>query len=234
MNRKTADDVFTPYRRDVLRFAAVAAIGAAGAAWLTLAPGAVRAAGSGAGFEAAFATFQRAAAGDESAIEDAASQFATLADADPTDPLLLAYSGAASALRARASVLPWKKLSFADEGLARIDKALALIQPAHDTLRHRGTPASLETRFVAANTFLGMPAMFNRRARGAKLLADVLASPQFSTSPLPFRGTVWLRAGDAAAADDRPADARRWFEQVVASGAPQAAVAQTRLKELAS
>jgi len=146
-------------------------------------------------------------------------------------PARLFAADAAAALKSMTGdVIPISRA----EHLARIDKALALIQPAHDTLRHRGTPASLETRFVAANTFLGMPAMFNRRARGAKLLADVLASPQFSTSPLPFRGTVWLRAGDAAAADDRPADARRWFEQVVASGAPQAAVAQTRLKELAS
>lgn len=228
------DDVSTSMRRDVLRIAAVALIGTAGAAWMTLAPAAAHAATDAAGFEAAFATFQRAAAGDEAAVDAAAKQFAGLADADPSDPLLLAYSGATSALRARAAVLPWKKLSLADEGLARIDKALALLQPAHDALLHRGTPTSLETRFVAANTFLGMPSMFNRGARGRSLLDQVLQSPQFAASPLPFRGTVWLRAGVAAAADNRPADARRWFEQVVASGAPQASTAQARLKELAS
>lgn len=233
MSQQSDDDVFTLFRRDVLRVAAVAAIGAAGAAWLTLAPAAARAADA-AGFEAAFATFQRAAAGDEAAIETAAKQFAGLSDAEPADPLLLAYSGATTALQARAALLPWKKLSLADEGLARIDKALALLQPAHDAQLHRGTPASLETRFVAANTFLGMPSMFNRGARGRSLLEQVLGSPLFASTPLPFRGTVWLRAGIAASADSRPADARRWFERVVASGAPQAAAAQVRLKELAS
>ena len=99
---------------------------------------------------------------------------------------MLAYSGAATALLARAAMLPWKKMSYADEGLARIDKALALLQPAHDTLLHRGTPASLEARFVAANTFIGMPAMFNRGARGRSLLEQVLQSPLLATSPLPF------------------------------------------------
>lgn len=227
------NDVNTPTRRAVLRVATVAAVSTAGATWMALVARPACAA-EAATFEAAFATFQRAAAGDEGAIDSAVTQFNSLAEADPSDPLLLAYSGAATALQARATLLPWKKMSFADEGLARIDKALALLQPAHDTLLHRSTPTSLETRFVAANTFLGMPSMFNRGARGRSLLEQVLQSPQFVTSPLPFRGTVWLRAGVAAAADNRPADARRWFEQVVASGAPQASAAQAKLKELAS
>jgi len=221
-----------PSRRAALRVAAIAALSVAGAAWLTAA-GPARAADA-TSFELAFAQFQRAAAGDTGAIDAAADSFTRLAAADPTDPVLLAYEGAAIALQARATLLPWKKMGFADDGLARIDKALTLIRPAHDSLLHRGTPASLEARFVAANTFLAMPAMFNRRARGAKLLDDVLGSPLFAASPLPFRGTVWLRAGVAAEADNRPADARRWFEQVIASGAPQATVAQARLKELAS
>jgi hypothetical protein len=220
-------------RRLLLRTAAVAAFSIASAGWLVTAS-APACAADAAGFDAAFAQFQRAVAGDESAIEAAVKQFAGLIAAEPTDPVLLAYGGAATALQARAAVLPWKKLSYADEGLARIDKALALLQPEHDTLLHRGTPASLETRFVAANTFLGMPSMFNRRARGARLLDEVLKSPLLVSAPLPFRGTVWLRAGVAAAADSRPEEARRWFEQVVSSGAPQAAVAQTKLKELAS
>jgi len=227
------DDVHIPVRRDVLRVAAVAAIGATCAAWLTLAAPVAHAADA-AGFESAFAQFQRAMGGADDAIDHAASQFAALAAADPADPVLQAYAGASIALQARAAVLPWKKMSYADEGLARIDKALALLQPAHDAPLHRHTPGSLEARFVAASTFLGMPAMFNRRARGARLLDEVLQSPLFASSPLPFRGSVWLRAGVAATADNRPADARRWFELVVASGAPQAASAQAKLKELAS
>jgi tetratricopeptide (TPR) repeat protein len=226
-------DLTIPRRRAVLRVALVAAASSVGAGWVALA-GSPACAAEAAAFDAAFALFQRAMAGDDDAIDSAAKQFAALAAAEPGDPMLLAYSGAATALQARAAILPWKKMSYADEGLARLDKALALLQPEHDAPSHRKTPASLETRFVAASTFLGMPGMFNRRARGQRLLDEVLQSPLFAVAPLPFRGNVWLRAGAAAAADNRPTDARRWYEQVVSSGAPQAGTAQARLKELAS
>jgi hypothetical protein len=185
-------------------------------------------------FAAAFADFQRAAAGDPGAIDAAAGRFDALSAAAPGDPVLLAYSGAALALRARTTLLPWKKMSYAEDGLARIDKALTLLTPAHDAALHRGTSASLETRFTAASCFLALPGLFNRHARGTRLLGDVLASPLFAAAPLPFRGAVWLRAGIEAAADQRPDDARRWWQQVVDSDAPQAGSARARLMELGS
>ena len=183
-------------------------------------------------YETAFQQFQRAAAGDKDAIEPAAQQFAGLSAAEPADPVLLAYAGAATSMRAKTTLLPWKKMSFAEDGLAQLDKALAMLAPAHEQLQHKGTPATLETRFIAASTFLALPSMFNRQPRGAKLLDDVLANPQLAAAPLGFRGAVWLRAGAAALTDKRPDDARRWFLQVISSGAPQAPAAQAKLKEL--
>lgn len=185
-----------------------------------------------AAFQTAFQQFQRATAGDKDAIEPAAQQFGSLSAAEPADPVLLAYAGAATSMRATTTMLPWKKMSLAEDGLAQLDKALAMLAPAHEQLLHRGTPATLETRFIAANTFLALPAMFNRQPRGAKLLDEVLASPQFAGAPLGFRGAVWLRAGIAAQSDKRPDDAKRWFQQVISSGAPQAPAAQAKLKEL--
>ena len=123
-------------------------------------------------------------------------------------------------------------MSYAEEGLAQIDKALAMLAPAHDQPLHRGTSGSLETRFVAASTFLALPSMFNRQPRGAKLLDDVLKSPQFTSAPLPFRGAVWMRAGIEAAKDKRVDDAKRFYGEIVKSNAPQAAAAQAKLKEL--
>lgn len=214
-------------RRAALRLGATLTLSLGSAVWLA----AVQAADP-AMFAAAFAEFQRANGGDESAIEPAAERLAALATAEPGNPVLLAYSGAATAMRARTTRLPWKKMSYAEDGLAQIDKALALLEPSHDVPMFRGTPASLEARFTAAGTFLAMPAMFNRGARGAKLLDEVLASPLLVNAPLPFRGAVWLRAGTAAADDKRTDAARRWLQQVVSSGAPQAAAAQAKLKEL--
>ena len=183
-------------------------------------------------FEAAFRQFQQALQGSDSAADEAADRFAELAQAEPGDPVLLAYAGAATALKARAALLPWKKMGYAEDGLAQVDKALALLQPAHDgSLRH-GTPKSLETRFVAATTFLGMPPMFHREARGQALLAEVLASPLLAQAPLAFQGTVWMRAAQQAQKVGQPQEARRWLAQVVQRGAPQADAARAKLQEL--
>lgn len=179
-------------------------------------------------FDTAFVRFQLAAAGDASAVDDAAARFARLSDATPQDPVLRAYAGATTALRATTTWLPWRKLAFADDGLALIDQALAQLAPVHDAPARRGVPASLETRFVAASTFLGLPAMFKRQERGARLLAELLSDPRLDLAPLGFRATVWLRA--ARQAPHTP-QARELLQRVAASGTPQAAAAQALLKE---
>ena len=223
--------MFPSPRRSLWQVARVALTGLAGATILSLAPLPANAADPAA-LVVAFQQFQRAAAGDEAAIDSAAREFGAFSAADPHDPVLMAYAGAATSMRARTTMLPWKKMSYAEEGLAQIDKALALLTPAHDAPLHRGTPANLDARFVAATTFLALPGMFNRHARGEKLLDQVLTSPLFATSPLPFRGAVWLRAGLEATNDKRVDDARRWLGEVIKSGAPQASAAQARLKDL--
>lgn len=189
-------------------------------------------AGNATTYDAAFTQFQRALQGQSSAVDDAAAQWRELSAAEPTDPVLRAYAGAATAMQATTTWLPWRKMGFAEDGLAMIDKALAQLSPAHDTPAHRSVPASLETRFVAANTFLGLPSMFNRNARGAKLLDEVTSSPLLLTAPLEFRAAVWLAAGDAAAKEKRHDDARQWLQKAASSGAPQAAAAQAKLKAL--
>ncbi len=187
-----------------------------------------------ASFDSAFDDFQRANSGVDSAIEPAIEGFGALLSAEPGNPVLLAYRGAATAMLARTTLLPWRKLAFAEDGLAQVDKALALLTPAHDAPLYRDTPASLDTRFTAASVFLAMPGMFNRNARGAKLLDEVLVSPLLAQAPLRFRGAVWLRAGAEALADKRVDDARRLLQQVLSSGAPQAQQAQAKLREIAS
>ena len=185
-----------------------------------------------AAYAAAFARFQQAGAGESGAADEAAAQFARLLAAHPADPVLRAYAGAATTMRARGTLLPWRKLSHAEDGLALIDKALAQLTPAHDAPGHQGVPASLETRFVAAGTFLALPGMFNRGARGAKLLDEVAHSPLLDGAPLPFRGAVWLRLAQQAQSDKHPAEARRWLDKLIAAGAPQTAAAQAQLKEI--
>jgi hypothetical protein len=201
-------------------FALFSALAASGNAWSA----------SDEAFQNAFQSFAKASAGDDSAIDAAASAFAALHQAEPANPVLTAYAGASIALQARAALSPLKKMSLADDGLALVDKALAMLTPAHDAPIERGTPGSLEVRFVAANTFLGVPPFMNRGARGRKLLEEVLESPLFAKAPLPFQGSVWLRAAQLAAKEQRADDARRYLNEIVSRNAPQADRARALLK----
>ena len=149
-------------------------------------------------FQSAFKQFIQASSGDSAAIEQAAEAFSGLLKGEPANPVLLAYTGAATAMRATTTMLPWKKMSYAEDGLAQIDKALALLGPAHDAPVQNGTSGVLEVKYVAANTFLAVPGFMNRNERGAKLLGDVVTHPLFATAPLDFKGTVWLKAAKEA------------------------------------
>lgn len=199
---------------------------------LALATGLAAAAVPEPAFEAAYQPFMAALQGHESSIATAHDRFTALLAQDPGNPLLLAYSGAATAMQARTTMLPWKKMGYAEDGLAQIDKALALLQPAHDAPAQRGTPASLETRFVAASTFLGLPSMFNRGARGAALLAEVQSSPLFDAAPAGFRSLVLIRAARHAADHQRPDDARHLLQQVIDQQLPGAGEARQQLAGL--
>lgn len=183
-------------------------------------------------FQGAFEQFTKATAGDESATEKAASSFANLLAAEPSNPVLMAYSGASTAMLARTTILPFKKLGYAEDGLAKLDKALALLTAASDEPIQHSTPGSLEVKFVSATTMLAVPEFMNRNARGVKLLSEVVESPLLAKAPLAFRGQVLLRAGEVAAKERRLADARRLFNAVISQGAPQAEVARTKLREI--
>lgn len=151
------------------------------------------------GFAQAQQAFLKASNGDEAAVDAAAAQFARLLAAQPADPVLMAYAGAAESLRATTTWMPWRKMRHADDGLAMIDKALTLAGSAGAANGPSGVAAVLETRFVAANTFLALPAMFNRRARGEALLAQVQADPLLAAAPAAFRQSVQQRAAQRTA-----------------------------------
>ena len=185
-------------------------------------------------FQPAFQHFMQAATGASAAIDKAAGEFATLSEAEPSNPVLRAYAGAALAMKAGTTMLPWKKMGYAEDGLAQIDKALAMLAPAHDAALQHGTPGSLEVKYIAANTFLAVPGFMNRGARGAKLLNEVLASPLFGAAPLPFKGQVWMRAAALATREQRGADARHYLNEVITQGAPQAEAARAKLKDVSA
>lgn len=150
-------------------------------------------------FQSAYAQFSQAQAGDSAAVDRAAEAFAALLATEPGNPVLMAYTGAALSMRARTTMLPWKKMGYAEDGLAQIDKALALLTPAHNAVVQNNVPGALDVRFVAASTFLAVPGFMNRGARGAKLLEEVLTSPLFEKAPAGFQNVVRQRAAQLKA-----------------------------------
>jgi hypothetical protein len=187
-------------------------------------------------FAQAYDMFRRAAVGDAGAdnADSAAEAFAGLLKAQPDNPLLMAYFGASTSMRARGALLPWTKLQYAEDGLASIDKALALASAGKAVPALHGTPGVLELKFVAATTMLAVPGFMNRGAQGARLLAEVQDSPAFAASPQGFRGEVLWHAAELAIAQKRLVDARRLLNDIITQNAPQADAAKSRLKELAS
>lgn len=215
----------SPARRSVLAFVSVVLASCVATGIAIAAPDA--------SFDNAFHHFIVASSGDSSVVDTAADEFEALLKAEPANPVLMAYAGAATSMRATTTVMPWKKMGYAEDGMAMVDKAVAMLTPAHDAVIQHGTPGSIEVRFVAANAFLGVPPFMNRAARGAKLLNEVLASPLFEKAPLPFQGTVWMRAAALASKEQRPADAQRYLNEVISRNAPQAEKARALLKAAA-
>lgn len=201
-----------------------AALALAGSAWAV----------PDAQFQGAFDQFMQASHGDDSAIEKSADAFTALLKTEPTNPVLMAYAGAATSMKANTTMLPWKKMNYAEDGLALLDKSLAMLTPAHDAPLQRGTPAALEVKLVAANSFLAVPGFMNRGARGAKLLGDVVSSPLLGAAPLGFRANVWMTAANHAAKEQRMDEARRYLNEVIKANAPQADAARAQLKALTS
>jgi putative ABC transport system permease protein len=135
--------------------------------------------------------------GNTSAIDKAADAFAALLATEPTNPVLLAYTGAATSMKANTTMLPWKKMAYAEDGLAQLDKALAMLTTAHNAALQNGTPGNLEVKLVAANTFLAVPGFMNRNERGVKLVKDLLASPALASTPKDFQASVQKAAVQA-------------------------------------
>jgi hypothetical protein len=65
-------------------------------------------------------------------------------------------------------------------------------------------------------------------------LGEVVSSPLLASSPLAFRGTVWMAAAKLAIKEKRLDDARKYLNEVIKVNAPQADGARAHIARLAS
>jgi len=190
---------------------------------------------SHAGFESAFSLFQRASGGDKDQVEPAIAAFEQLSASDPKQPLFGAYLGSALTLRGRDALMPWNKMKAAEAGLDYLDKALRQLKPEHDKESLRGVPVSLETRMLAARTFLILKDdIFHRRSQGKSLLGQVQNNPALATTPPSFQASVQITAAQLAKQENRTGDEAALLKQALAKQAAglEADGARARLKEL--
>lgn len=184
-----------PNRRQWLALAAVKllAVGAAFAvpgAPIAFIQTAFAAPAADAGLDAALREFDAARA-DEKRLDTAIAALRAL-PADPQRaPLQSACLGSALAMQGKAAWMPWNKLKYTEHGLDQLDAALAMLKPEHGAVLVRGVPVSLQTRLVAAATFVAVPdGLFHRRADGRKQLAALRADPLLAATPAAFRAEV--------------------------------------------
>ncbi|WP_417069539.1 hypothetical protein [Niveibacterium terrae] len=183
-------------------------------------------------FQSAFGILQKARSGDSAAADASVAAFEQLLRQDPGNPLLHAYLGSSATLQGSHALLPWNKMKYTEDGLAEIDKALRLLGPQHDQQNLRGVPISLETRLVAASTFLALPGLFKRSTVGHQQLQALLTHPELATSPEGFRRSVVDLALKTARREQLPT-ARITAIGLLASGSEtERRAAQTQLKEI--
>jgi len=186
-------------------------------------------------FARALEFLRSARAGEKNAVEPAIAALEDLARGAPQQPVYAAHLGSALTLKGRDAWMPWSKIRYVEQGTDRIDAALAALKPEHDHELLRGVPASVETRFVAASTFIKIPdAIFHRRAEGKRLIAGLLRNPALSVATPGFRAAVHLAAADLARDEARKEDEADQLRQslaLAASGA-DADRARARLLEL--
>lgn len=188
-------------------------------------------------FTAAEALFQKAAANDSAATDEAVARFGKLAASDsPLAPLFLAYLGAAQAMQGRDAWMPWNKMRATERGLDTLEKAVRRLEPRHEHELARGAPVAIEARLVAATTFIAVPSMFNRYDLGKQTLRDALASPAYASAPAELRARLHQQAALAAARDKNPREEAAHLKQALdaAPGGSTAEAARRRLQELGS
>lgn len=188
-------------------------------------------------FAAAEAAFQKAAAKEGGATDDAVQRFEQLIATDsPLSPLFAAYLGAAQTLQGRDAWMPWTKMRATERGLNTLEKALRQLEPRHDRELARGTPVAIEVRLVAATTFIAVPAMFNRYDQGKQALRDAFASPAYAAAPAEVKARLHQQAALAAGRDKNPGEEAAHLKQAL-DAAPAGAIAEAarrRLQELGS
>jgi len=162
---------------------------------------------------AARTVFLQGVDGDKHAVRKATQRFKSLNHRNPQEPVLLAYLGACMTLQGRDAANNLDKRRLTEDGLGKIDRALAMQADSadQDAVHH------LDTLLVAANSFIHIPAFFNRHDKGKQLLQQILDDNGFDAMAAGFKAATYLAAALVANGDGDDAGYRHYLDLTVAA-----------------
>ena len=148
-------------------------------------------------------------------FESAWQEFEQLDLQYPDHPAVQMYYGSLETVKARDAWMPWSKMKWVEQGLDRMDRALSLLEPVHEQQKLGANTIAMDSRLVAANTFLAVPSFLNRLQDAKDVLADMLDSVELEQQPLELRQAIY-RIGVKIAEKEGKADELAAWQQKLA------------------
>ncbi len=166
-----------------------------------------------ASLSAARTKFLQGVDGDQHAVRDATRQFKKLSHLNLREPVLMAYLGACETLKGRDAANNLNKRRLTTDGINQVDRALKLLDDTTDYPPDR----RLDTQLVAANSFIHIPAFFNRYQKGRLLIEQILADSNFDLMAAGFRAATYMAAALVAQGDNDETAYRKFIELTLAA-----------------
>lgn len=157
--------------------------------------------------------FYQGVDGDKRAVRDAVQRFRSLSHEHAEEPVFQAYLGAAMTLQGRDASNNIEKGRITEEGLGVLDRALESQMAKPDP----GSVHTLDTMLVAANTYIHLPAFFNRYGQGRDLLQKILAHPDFDATAPGYKAAVYVAQALVSHGDADDAAYHRYLELTVST-----------------
>jgi hypothetical protein len=162
------------------------------------------------------AVFLKGVDGNARAVRDATRRFQSLSQAHPQEPVFIAYLGASMTLQGRDAANNIERQRLTEEGLREVDRALKLQQSSN---ADPSSPRYLDTLLVGANTYIHLPAFFNRYDQGKRLLQEIQGNKNFDAMAAGYKAAVYMAAA-LVAHGEKDEDAYRHYLDLTVSTDP--------------
>lgn len=128
----------------------------------------------------------------------------------PKDGIAITYKGSLAAMRARESILPWRKISYLNEGTRLMDDGVEIVT-ADKTLVN--TAAEIEVRMVRGITSARIPAVFGRGKVAKADFKRIIDHPKFPSMSATHQATALAWMAVLSARNSDQGDANQWLNK---------------------